>query len=148
MYSFPIRQECKYQVQLEKGKHELMKLSEDQCLAKLHKSITDFRTCCSDNQRKILQQYWSKGTTDKQRIGVLKLVLKVHKLQQPIHSESWKVLPSRPIRGAETDPMKTPSTALYRMISEVLEKFKTQFPSVSEDQDINFTVLRGCDYYI
>ena len=58
----------------------------------------------------------------------------------PVTLDSWKELSSRPIRGAEMDPMKIPSTALYGMLKSMLSKFKLKF------QD-NFPILKGCDDY-
>ena len=44
--------------------------------------------------------------------------------------------------------MKTPSTALYRMMSELLGIFKLKFPPLTDEQDHSFPVLKGCDDYI
>ena len=75
----------------------------------------------------------------------MKLVPKVHKLKGPISLDSWKQLKSRPIRGAENDPIKDPSKALYSLLQEMLGKFKTVFPKLDNDQIEHFTVLKGCD---
>ena len=58
----------------------------------------------------------------------------------PITTNTWKELSSRPIRGAEMDPMKVPSTVLYKMLKNMLSEFKTKF----KDQ---FPILKGCDDY-
>ena len=132
-----------YRNQVIKGGYELVEMSEAECLAVLTKKIASFREKCSENQLRILSNYWPKFKCSVHRIGVLKLVPKVHKLTGYITSETWKILSSRPIRGAETCPMKTPSTALYRMLVETLTEFKSKFTSGND-----FPVLKGCDDYI
>ena len=67
-----------YEVQVLKGGHELIKMTEDQCLAMLLKKISEFRNNCSANQKKFLVKHWPKKSVDKPRIGVLKLVPKVY----------------------------------------------------------------------
>ena len=62
--------------------------------------------------------------------------------------DSWKQLKSRPIIGAEQDPMKTPSKALFSLLQELLCDFKRIFPSLKHSiQPSDFTVLAGCDDY-
>ena len=83
------------------------------------------------------------------RIGVLKLVPKVHKLSEPIHKDTWLELKSRPIRGAENDPMNVPSKALYKFLQAMLSDFKQVFPSLNHSNQISdFTVLSGCEDYL
>ena len=69
---------CKeYESQVRKGGHEQIQMSEDQCLAMLHRKISDFKQSCTEDQKKILSKYWPRAKIDKYRIGVLKLVPKV-----------------------------------------------------------------------
>ena len=96
----------------------------------------------------MLKPYWPRGPNQLPRIGVLKLVPKVHKLVGPIGTDTWKELKSRPIRGAENDPMKVPSRALYFLLQKMLTDFQGIFPTVNtSNQSNNFTVLAGCDDY-
>jgi hypothetical protein len=69
-------------------------------------------------------------------------------LQSPITSESWKMLSSRPIRGAESDPIKEPSRVLYNLLKRMLEAFSSKFPKVCPDQTTGYPVLKGCDDYL
>ena len=69
-------------------------------------------------------------------------------MQSPITSESWKMLSSRPIRGAESDPIKEPSRVLYNLLKRMLEAFSSKFPKVCPDQATGFPVLKGCDDYL
>ena len=72
----------------------------------------------------------------------------MHKLQSSITSESWKTLSSRPIRGAESDPMKEPSRVLYKLLKIMLDQFRGKFSSLGFDKSLEFPVLRGCDDYL
>ena len=155
-----------YKTQLEKGGHEKIIMTEEKCLATLLKKISEFRNNCSKVQDTILVKLWPKQRVDRHRIGVLKLVpkvtlfvhfvfvklhiflFKVHKIKGEITPDSWKTLSSRPIRGAETDPMRAPSKVLYLLLKEMLDKFSHKFPTISNNQIKNFTVLNGCDDYI
>lgn len=69
--------EKEYQNQIVKGGHELVSMSEGQCLASLHKKISEFKSSCTEVQKKTLLQYWPRVRVDNYRIGVLKLVPKV-----------------------------------------------------------------------
>ena len=69
-------------------------------------------------------------------------------MKGPILPDTWKILTSRPIRGAEMDPMRTPSRALHSFLKEMLSNFKTKFPEPFEDQETSYTVLDGCDDYL
>ena len=72
----------------------------------------------------------------------------MHQLQSSITSESWKTLSSRPIRGAESDPMKEPSRVLYKLLKIMLDQFRGKFSSLGFDKSLEFPVLRGCDDYL
>ena len=53
-------------------------MTEAQCLSHLLRKISEFRTSCSDEQRKVLSEYCPKLKSGGiNRIGVLKLVPKV-----------------------------------------------------------------------
>ena len=52
-----------------------------------------------------------KPSSPKYRVGVLKLIPKIHKLSK-FDNNSWKDLPSRPIRGAENCPVNPYSKTL------------------------------------
>ena len=82
-------------------------------------------------------------------IEYISLKLKVHKLTESINEHSWFKLKSRPIRGAEQDPMGIPSKALYSLLKMLLTKFSLTFPSLySSHQSKLFPVLSGCDDYL
>ena len=123
-------------------------MSEAQCLALLQRKITSFKKSCSEEKLKILNQWWPKSSVKNPCIGVMKLVPKVHKLCGPINEDSWIQLKSRPIRGAENDPIKDPSKALYGMLHSLLSSFRTRFPTLENNQNENFTELKGCDDYV
>ena len=119
------------------------------CVKLLLSRISYFRSSLTEDQRSILCQFWPRVPVQSPRIGVLKLVPKVHKLNDPIDNETWKELKSRPIRGAENDHMKVPSKALYAMLQQMLSEFGDIFPAVNTSNQLkNFTVLAGCDDYI
>ena len=69
--------EKEYQSQILKGGHELVNLTEDECLAQLANKIRVFKTECTSNQRKLLDPMWPRCTV-KYRLGVMKLVPKVN----------------------------------------------------------------------
>ena len=66
-----------YEVHIQKGGHEAVHISENQCLAMLNKVVEDFKNNCTPTQRKILIQHWPKTADASQKIGVLKLLPKV-----------------------------------------------------------------------
>ena len=136
-----------YETQVVKGGHESVDLTEDECLAMLLKKIRTFQAECSDVQLKLLRQFLPRPV-EKPRLGVLKLVPKVHKIKGSISVESWNELKSRPIRGAENDPIKQPSKALYGLLQKMLRDFKAIFPSLENDQSEQFPVLKGSDDYL
>ena len=137
-----------YEEQILKGGHELQTMSEAQCVSLLLRKIRDFKKNCSASELKILSTWWPKIPVKKPRIGVMKLVPKVHKLSGPATSSSCENLKSRPIRGAENDPLKDPSKALYAMLHSMLKDFSKIFPSLENDQVEDFTVLKGCDDFV
>ena len=62
-------------------------------------------------------------------------------MKGPLTHESWKSLPSRPIRAAETDPIRCLSEVLKTLLKELLDAAKQKL--VQE-----FTILNGCEDYI
>lgn len=68
--------EKEYLSQINKGGHELVILSEDECLAQLSNKIREFKSNCSPAQKKLLDSLWPKAFV-KHRLGVMKLVPKV-----------------------------------------------------------------------
>ena len=92
-----------YEVQSIKGGHILTKMSKDQCINQLKETIQIFRQTLGPEERNIIKSIFVKGSP-KCSIGVLKLVPKVHKIAT-FDSNSWELLPSRPIRGAENCPV-------------------------------------------
>lgn len=97
-----------YDIHCEKGKHEKSEMSEGQCINFLNKKVEDLKNSCSLSQRKLLREAWPNTFNKKSRIGVLKIIPKIHKIKI-IDKESWKILPSRPIRGAENCPLNPAS---------------------------------------
>ena len=65
-----------YQSQILKGGHELINLSEKECLAQLSNKIRVFKAECTSKQRKLLDSLWPRSAL-KYRLGVMKLVPKV-----------------------------------------------------------------------
>jgi hypothetical protein len=65
-----------YLSQISKGGHELVDLTEEECLARLSNKIREFKVGCSLVQRKLLDSLWPKKVV-KHRLGVMKLVPKV-----------------------------------------------------------------------
>ena len=76
-----------YRVQSEKGNHLLTNMSNDQCISFLKAAIQTFRSTLCLEERTLLQTYYSKSNPN-YRVGVLKLVPKIHKLSK-FDSQSW-----------------------------------------------------------
>ena len=72
-------------------------------------------------------------------IGVLKLVPKVHKIAT-FDSNSWELLPSRPIRGAENCPVNPYSKTLCKLLQELHSRVK-------DIMNIKYPVILGCNEY-
>ena len=131
--------EKEYLAQVEKGGYELQDINESDCVKMLLTKIGAFKKSLLPEQSSLLTSHWPKHGVETPRLGVLKLVPKVHKLIGPIDENSWKILKSRPIRGAECDPMKVPSKALYSLLQAMLSDFKMVFPVINSS---NQSVLR------
>ena len=68
----------------------------------------------------------------------MKLVPKVHKI---------KGLPSRPIRGAEADPIRFPSKVLYNLLKNMLSDLREMYKNITIHPQ-SYPILQGCDDYI
>ena len=119
-----------YAVQSEKGNHVNTGMSSEQCINFLKKEIATFRKNLFENEKITLKHYFSPSNPNF-RVGVLKLIPKIHKMAT-FDKESWKKLPSRPIRGAENCPVNAYSKTLCRMLQEMHQSIK---------------VIFGCDEY-
>ena len=100
-----------YDDQCEKGGYIPVDMSENQCIDLLKNKIQDLWDKCTPFQTKALRNVWPKYHRKEYKIGVMKVVPKVHKLST-IDKDSWKKLTSRPIRGAENCPLNLPSKVL------------------------------------
>ena len=127
-----------YKVQSQKGGHIQTNMSNDQCLALLRTAIQTFRRSLEDSERQLLGAVYSKPHP-KVAIGVLRLVPKIHKVKT-LNTETWKMLPSRPIRGAENCPINPYSKSLCKLLQElhglVKAKMSTTYP-----------IILGCEEY-
>ena len=130
-----------YKVQSNKGNHVPTNMSEDQCINFLKNAIQDFRADLCQDGKIFLKKYFSPSNPN-YRVGVLKLVPKIHKLSA-FDSESWKKLPSRPIRGAENCPINPYSQALCKMLQEMHSLLRKSFSNAGTE----FPAIYGCDEY-
>ena len=130
-----------YKVQSLKGSHVLTTMSNDQCINFLKHSIDVFRSKLCTEGKMILKQYFHNSNPNF-RVGVLKLVPKIHKLSK-FDCESWKILPSRPIRGAENCPINPYSQALCKMLQDMHLTLEKTF----KDAGIAFPAIYGCDEF-
>ena len=135
-----------YQVQKEKGGHIDTGLAEDECLQIIFKAIFDFRNELNGNQKELFKKYFKKCKPN-YRVGVMKLVPKIHKIAAPFNSEAWKKLPSRPIRGAENCPINGYSIALCKMLQEMHLQIKVIFETITLGQWSRTPIIYGCDEY-
>ena len=135
-----------YKAQIQKGGHVPIQKTEQECLALLQRAIREFKNSCNAEQTRILTSLWPKAPR-KYKIGIMKLIPKVHKLSGPITSESWKTLPSRPIRGSELDPINLPSRVLYHLLNKTISRFKDWFENLNVLIPYDFPVIKGCDEY-
>ena len=124
-------------------------MTEEVCLHLINTKIHAFLDGLDDYQKSIYRDYSVVFRYDKYSLGILKILPKIHKIKGEIDKETWRLLSSRPIRGAECDPNNIPSKALYKMLQEMLQGFGALFPKMSKYPNISsFTVLKGCDEYI
>ena len=108
--------ELQYASQCKKGNYEKADMDEGQCIRYLEGKIKVFREGLTADQTQILKAVWPLAyNRQPTKIGVMKLVPKVHKLDK-IDLDSWKILTSRPIRGAENCPLNPASKVLFRQI--------------------------------
>ena len=136
-----------YNNQIIKGGHQSVNMSEAECITFLCNRIHKFRISCSSLQKTLVNSLWPKEYFGNHRIGVMKLIPKVHKLKGPINKESWKQLPSRPIRGAESDPIRFPSKVLFHLLKNMLSDLQEMYDSINI-RPLDFPILKGCDDYI
>ena len=132
-----------------KGGFENINLSEKSCIGNLNFAIEKFKEFCSPEQKSILKGVWPKRPK-KQKIGLLKLVPKLHKLKGAIGENSWKELTGRPIRGAELCPTNGASIALCRMLQTMLKNLKERYKALAPGSILSrleFPILKGCDDY-
>ena len=132
-----------------KGGYETINISEEKCIANLNYTIGKFREYCSAEQKRMLSEVWPKSSP-KQRIGVLKLTPKLHKLKGVIGPNSWKELTGRPIRGAELCPTNAPSIALCKLLQNLLHDLKCNYKKLAPGSvlsELEFPILKGCDSY-
>ena len=130
-----------YKTQSVKGNHVVTKMSADQCINLLKRTIENFRTDLLPLEKIEFKKYFSKSSPDV-KVGVLKLVPKIHKLAN-FDSQSWRSLPSRPIRGAENCPVNPYSIALCKMLQEMHSSLKVLLTSTG----IGFPIIYGCDEF-
>ena len=97
-----------YKSHVIKGGYILSHLNESQCIYLLVNKIQQLWDENCVQQNTLLRRAWPKYYSKKYKIGVLKIIPKIHKLKE-ITPESWLKLPSRPIRGAEMCPLNAPS---------------------------------------
>ena len=138
-----------YYRQQDKGGYETIEITEKQCIDNLEFYIKKFKDFCSPEQRVILKGVWPR-TKGEPRIGILKLVPKVHKLKSKITTQSWKELRGRPIRGAEQCPINAPSIALCKLIQGMLGDLKESYQSFAPNSilsKLSFPLIKGCDAY-
>ena len=117
-----------YEVQSSKGHHVPTNMSEDQCIQFLKNAIQAFRSNLSPAGKIFLKKYFTISNPN-YRVGVLKLVPKIHKLSE-FDSDSWKKLPSRPIRGAKNCPVNPYSKTLCKMLQEMHLLLRKSFSDV------------------
>ena len=130
-----------YKVQAQKGNHIPTNMSSEECIHFLKTAIDRFRSALNPEERSILKKFFANCNPNF-RVGILKLVPKVHKLSV-FTSMSWKSLPSRPIRGAENCPINPYSKALCKMLQDMHSTLK----EVLSKNGIEFPVIYGCDEY-
>ena len=130
-----------YRVQAQKGNHIPTDMSAEQCIHFLKQAIGSFRSALIPEERTILKEYFVKCNPNF-RVGILKLVPKVHKLSV-FGSQAWKILPSRPIRGAENCPINPYSITLCKLLQEMHATLK----DVLSNSGVEFPVIYGCDEY-
>ena len=130
-----------YEVQSQKGGHVATNMSSDQCINFLKDVIQEFRTGLTPEERELLKTYYSKSNPN-YRVGVLKLIPKIHKLSV-FDSQSWNKLPSRPIRGAENCPVNPYSQSLCKMLQEMHSILKGSL----KERGVELPLIYGCDEY-
>ena len=135
-----------YKHQAELGGHRATNMSEQQCLNSMLNSIQLFRNSLLNEERIIFGKYYKK-CKPYHRVGCLKIIPKIHKLKGAITADSWKLLPSRPIRGGENCPVNSYSIALCGMLQE-LHKTVKQLYLNGNMGGCTFPIIHGSDEYM
>ena len=135
-----------YKHQAKIGGHKVTNMSEPQCLQLMLNNIQLFRTSLLDEEKIIFRKYFKK-VFPSFRVGCLKIIPKIHKIKSVITPESWKKLPSRPIRGGENCPVNSYSIALCNMLQE-LHKTVKQLYLNHKMGDVSFPIIHGSDEYM
>ena len=131
-----------YAVQTEKGDHIKTGMSSEQCINYLKGVIGKFRDSLVVDEKLVFKEYF-RNPNPNFRVGVLKLIPKIHKLKD-FDQHSWKILPSRPFRGAENCPINAYSKTLCKLLQELHQLLKGKM----EDNSCRyFPVIYGCDEY-
>ena len=136
-----------YSRQQIKGGLENINLSEKSCIENLNFAFGKFKVFFSPELKNILMKVWPKRPK-KQKIGLLKLLPKLHKLKGAIGVNSWKELTGRPIRGADLCPTNGASIALCRMLQTMLTGRKGNYKALAPGSilsRLDFPILKGCD---
>ena len=101
--------QLQYDSQCEKGNYAKSEMDTGECIRHLENKVLSLWGSLNTEQTKLLRSSWPKQYNKVSPcIGVMKLVPKVHKLKE-VNLESWKILTSRPIRGAENCPLNPAS---------------------------------------
>ena len=136
-----------YTVQCLKGAFQKVNMTEQMCIAYLQNEIRIFRNVITPEQREIIKKKWPRHPPPTPRIGVLKLVPKIHKLKI-IGPDHWMELPSRPIRGGEQCPMNQPSLTLCGLLQQMIKDVRNMFHEfIVRNPHLKFPVLSGCDQF-
>ena len=135
-----------YQHQAEIGSHVLLEISEQACLLIMQNNIKTFRSSLNVTERTFLSSYFVKCNPNF-RVGCLKLVPKIHKIKGTVTQETWKVLPSRPIRGAENCPINGYSIALCKLLQEMHKTLKEMYTKGTFGVHCKYPVIMGCEEY-
>ena len=116
-----------YKVQAVKGRHLKTSLTNERCLRILETEIQAFRQSLDAKEGLVFKETFKKAFS-KKAVGVLKLLPKIHKVKC-LSPETWREVPSRPIRGAENCPLNSYSKALCKLLQQLLDKLRNHMGS-------------------
>ena len=134
-----------YKHQAEIGGHRAIEMSEQQCLNVMLNNIQTFRGSLLHEERLLFHKYFKKCNPS-YRVGCLKIIPKIHKIKSEVTSDSWKVLPSRPIRGGENCPVNGYSIALCKLLQELHKTVKELY--TGGKMRGCFPIIQGSDEYM